>query len=236
LAVSVNSTAVGTKRLQLQGECGFLSIAEPEALKTEDYPLTAPVFAFFPARRLPAVAREFFRYLRSDEAQKVVQDTGFANQLLSQTPVAAQGNRLANAVATVGEDVQLSDLQRMVSTLKSYKRLSISFRFEGGASTLDAQSRSNIVLLAREIEAGRFDGHELMFAGFSDGEGPAAANLRLSRLRALSVKSAVMAEAATADLSQISTVVDAFGEAMPMACDDTEWGRKVNRRVEVWIR
>jgi phosphate transport system substrate-binding protein len=30
--------------------------------------------------------------------------------------------------------------------------------------------------------------------------------------------------------------VDAFGEAMPMACDDTAWGRQVNRRVEVWVR
>ena len=28
---------------------------------------------------------------------------------------------------------------------------------------------------------------------------------------------------------------DAFGEAMPMACDDTVWGRGANRRVEVWL-
>jgi len=30
--------------------------------------------------------------------------------------------------------------------------------------------------------------------------------------------------------------VDAFGETMPMACDDSDWGRQVNRRVEVWVR
>ena len=28
---------------------------------------------------------------------------------------------------------------------------------------------------------------------------------------------------------------EAFGEALPMACDDSDWGRKVNRRVEVWV-
>jgi phosphate transport system substrate-binding protein len=27
-----------------------------------------------------------------------------------------------------------------------------------------------------------------------------------------------------------------FGEALPMACDDTSWGRQVNRRVEVWVQ
>jgi phosphate transport system substrate-binding protein len=29
--------------------------------------------------------------------------------------------------------------------------------------------------------------------------------------------------------------VAAFGEALPMACDETPAGRRLNRRVEVWI-
>lgn len=28
---------------------------------------------------------------------------------------------------------------------------------------------------------------------------------------------------------------EAFGEALPMGCDDTEWGRQMNRRVELWV-
>jgi len=28
---------------------------------------------------------------------------------------------------------------------------------------------------------------------------------------------------------------EAFGEALPMGCDDTEWGRQTNRRVELWV-
>jgi phosphate transport system substrate-binding protein len=45
-----------------------------------------------------------------------------------------------------------------------------------------------------------------------------------------------MREAAAADLNRLRFRVEAFGEAMPMACDDTSWGSAVNRRVEVWLR
>ena len=50
------------------------------------------------------------------------------------------------------------------------------------------------------------------------------------------MKNAVEKAAETADFTQLDVSVQAYGEAMPMACDDTEWGRQVNRRVEVWIR
>jgi phosphate transport system substrate-binding protein len=42
--------------------------------------------------------------------------------------------------------------------------------------------------------------------------------------------------AETADFTQVDLKTEAFGEAMPMACDDSAWGRQVNRRVEVWLR
>ena len=50
------------------------------------------------------------------------------------------------------------------------------------------------------------------------------------------VRDAVTRAAETARLDRINLSVDTFGEAMPMACDDTPWGRQVNRRVEVWVR
>jgi phosphate transport system substrate-binding protein len=50
------------------------------------------------------------------------------------------------------------------------------------------------------------------------------------------VRDAVVGMAESAPLDRVDMAVDAFGEAMPMACDDTAWGRQVNRRVEVWVR
>ena len=116
------------------------------------------------------------------------------------------------------------------------RRLSVTFRFDGGSARLNAQSRSNIALLARALETGTIGGTELAFVGFSDGLGSADGNRRLSVQRAASVRSAIVKEAATADADRVRLRVDGFGEAMPMACDDTEWGRQINRRVEVWIR
>ena len=74
------------------------------------------------------------------------------------------------------------------------------------------------------------------FVGFSDGDGAAAGNRKIAMKRAETVREAVIVAAETANFEQLTIEVDAFGEAMPMACDDTAWGRQVNRRVEVWLR
>ena len=132
---------------------------------------------------------------------------------------------------TTGSVVSLQD--GLIVALIDAERLTLTFRFEDGSSDLDAQSNSNIRRLADAIGRGEFDGRELVFVGFTDGEGPADGNLRLSKRRAASVLRAVRAFA-----GETSVVLsdDGFGEILPMACDDTAWGRQVNRRVEVWVR
>lgn len=225
-----------TRPLTLVGGCGFKSNASPDALKSEDYPLTAPLFLYLKSRRLPAAGREFMRFTQSPAAQIAVLRAGFVDQAIARTPVNRQGERLANAIRNAGDEIGLSDLQNLVSNMDGSRRLSITFRFQDGSSDLDAQSRSNVVLLARALETGTIGSQELTFVGFSDGLGDADANKRLSRQRANSVRQAVMREATTADPSRVSIKVEGFGEAMPMACDDTDWGRQINRRVEVWSR
>jgi phosphate transport system substrate-binding protein len=222
--------------LMLTSDCGHALRATRRTIKTEDYPLTAPMFLYTPARRLPKVAREFLAFTRSPPAQLVIRRSGFVDQAPEEIPVDEQGHRLANAIMSAGPETSLSDLQRMLARLGPMKRLTTSFRFEAGSVSLDAQSRANVVQLAQQLEQGRYDARRLVFVGFSDGEGPAANNQRIALRRAESVRRAVEQAAETADLSQVDVQVDAFGEAMPMACDDSAWGRQVNRRVEVWVR
>lgn len=222
--------------LVLKGTCGGVLRATRRSIKTEDYPLTAPMFLYTPARRLPKVAREFLAFAQSSAAQPVIRRSGFVDQAPEEVSITQQGDRLANAIAAAGTQTPLSELQRIVERLGGMKRLTTSFRFEAGSARLDAQSRSNVVQLAHDLEQGRFDARQMVFVGFSDGQGSAEANMEIALSRANSVADAVQTKAETADLTQIDIEVDAFGEAMPLACDDSVWGRQANRRVEVWVR
>ena len=160
---------------------------------------------------------------------------GFVDLRLQEIPLGQQGERLGNAIRAGGEEIALAELQRLVQRMQGTARLSLSFRFEIGGTILDAQSRSNAEILAQHLERGIYDQRSLIFVGFSDGDGAAASNLRLARRRAEAVRKQVLAAAPTLDRSRVELQIDAFGEAMPMACDDTDWGRRINRRVEVWV-
>lgn len=236
IGVTSRSETGNAWELGIAGECGFTLRANRRGVKTEDYPMTSPMFLYIPARRFPKLVREFLSYLRDPSAQLVIRRAGFVDQAPEEIPVYQQGNRFANAIAQAGQETSLTDLKRMVSFLTPLNRLSTTFRFEQGSIQLDAQSRFNVQQLAAMLEAGLYDERRLVFVGFSDSEGSAEVNLRLSKRRAEAVRQAVLETAETDDLSRVSLEAEAFGEAMPMACDETPWGRHVNRRVEVWVR
>ena len=225
-----------TRALTLTGTCGFSLSAQRGTIKTEDYPLTAPMFLYIPARRLPKIAREMLAYMRSASAQIVIRRAGFVDQAPEEVSINEQGYRFANAVTAAGPEIGLEELQRMTSKLYGMSRLTTSFRFEAGSIRLDAQSRSNVQQLARALEQGTYDARQILLVGFSDGDGPAAANRDIAQRRAEAVRRAIMSAAETANFERIQMDADAFGEALPMACDDSAWGRQANRRVEVWVR
>lgn len=230
-------SALGPLRaVALRGTCGFDLWATREAVKSEDWPLTTPVYAYLPQGRAPALVREFLAYTQTPAASAFVRSAGFVDQEVDRSAFASEGERLAKAVRGSGGTVDLAAVQGLVAALAGSERLSLAFRFSGGSSTMDAPSRANVALLADLIGRGAFDDEELLFAGFTDGEGAAAVNLRLSRSRAETVVRAVRAAMDPEAGAQVAFRVEGFGPAAPLACDDSDWGRQVNRRVEVWVR
>jgi len=236
IGITAQSARGAARSLALSGDCGFAQAATANAVKAEDYPLTAPVYLYLAPRRLPQLVREFLAFTESDAAERIVATAGYVNQSLTRTPLALQGERLANAIAAAEDGDTLQGLQTMLSRLQGADRLSATFRFAEGAIELDAQSRASAARLAAAIERGAFDGRRLIFAGFSDSGGSMEVNARLSLRRAETVRDAVLAAAGAAAPDRVTFAVEGFGEAMPMACDDTDWGRAVNRRVEVWLQ
>jgi phosphate transport system substrate-binding protein len=65
--------------------------------------------------------------------------------------------------------------------------------------------------------------------GFSDSVGAKAKNNKLSKQRGKSVELALTSRGIPV------LAVEGMGEALPIANNDTEDGRKRNRRVEVWL-
>jgi len=228
--------ARNARQLKLSGPCGLESEARFLSMKTEDYPLTFPMFLYLPQRALHPEITDFLDWLRSPSAQLVIRRSGFVDLAAVPISLSNQGDRLGNAIINAGEEVTLTELQRMIRILAPRVRMSSTFRFEPGSTRLDGQSRSNVMQLAQAIRDGRFGGRELMFVGFSDGRGPALANRDLSAARAEAVRRDIERALGGNIPNNTSIEIEAFGEALPMACDDTIWGQQTNRRVELWVR
>ena len=235
LAVTGRASAGAARALPLTDSCGFPLLPTALSVKAEDYPLSLPIYLLTPRRRLPLVAREFLEFLASPQADAAVAAAGYVNRSPERQPMTADGLRLINAIKGAGEETTLADLQRLAGVMDGADRLSLTFRFEDGSALLDAHSRENLADLARLLEAELFRGYTLTLAGFSDGAGAAADNLALSETRAKSVLAALQVAAPGLAPARLPTV-QAFGEALPMACDSTAPGRRLNRRVELWLQ
>lgn len=244
MSVGVDPNAIGivpfdnvgiARTLPLQGACGMRSIADVSGLKTEDYPLTRPLFIYWPARRLHPALKKWRLWLHSADAHVITRRAGFVDRGILRIPWAQQGARLAQAVRRAGDEISLEDLQFLLTRLEGLDRWSVTFRFTPGATRLDAQSRSNILQIARGIRDGDYDGMRLVFVGFSDGKGPAPANRALSEARAQAVVKELTEVLGGEIPADVETHVEAFGEVLPMACDDSDWGAFTNRRVELWV-
>ena len=98
------------------GNCGFALDAARRMIKTEDYPLTAPMFLYFPARRLPLITREFLAFTRGPSAQIVIRRAGLWIKRPRKSRLRNRAS-FANAIIAAGAETPLEGVQRMTATL-----------------------------------------------------------------------------------------------------------------------
>lgn len=223
------------QQIDLQDSCGFVASPDQTAVKTGDYPLTVPLYLYHADRRLPEILTAFLDWLPSPQAQLVVRRSGFVDSGLVPIALDDQGQRFVGALQAAEDGVALAELQSLSRRIADRTRLSMSFRFQPGGTRLDSTSRAHVLRLAQAVESGAFDARSILLLGFSDGQGAAELNQSLSLRRAEAVRDALAGALAGGVPDSVQVDVSGFGEALPVGCDDTAWGRQQNRRVELWV-
>ena len=100
--------------------------------------------------------------------------------------------------------------------------------FQSGSDALADESTPYLDLLADRCDV-NFES-TLRIEGHADAQGSEQMNLDLSRRRAESIRDALKSRGVSNPIQ-----VRAFGESVPLSSNDTDRGRSMNRRVEVYF-
>ncbi len=177
---------------------------------TEDYALSRRLYFYTPTTASNLV-KDFAQYALSTQGQQVVANAGLVSQ-----------------------NIKLEQVYPLSQAPKKYqqyareaKRLSLNFRFAYATKELDNKGKRDLIRLVEFME--EHPNRRIVLMGFSDSVGAQVKNNSLSYKRAKSVELALTSRGLPV------FAVEALGEALPIANNNTEDGRKRNRRVEVWL-
>lgn len=137
------------------------------------------------------------------------------------------GNYMDRQAAEINRDVEGAKVERVGEGIRVV--FDTGILFSTGSSTLTSSSRYNIEKLSRILN--KYDDTNLIIEGHTDTVGNEATNQVLSERRASAVSSLLRAYGVAP--GRMTTV--GYGETRPVATNETESGRRLNRRVEVLI-
>ncbi len=226
-AVAADSGGIGFVGLAYVGEAKALKISEAGSVpyrptvftvRTEDYLLSRRLYLYTPAQPREPWVRQFVDFALSNEGQAIVDAIGFAGQSLS-------GSAPAEAAADRGELPP-----EYVRVTRGAARLPLAFRFESGSDRLDNKALRDIGRLLETLSQPANRDKRVLLLGFADGRGTPEVNLRLSQARAGAIARELESEGVR------SAEVAGFGAALAVASNESEEGRRRNRRVEIWLR
>lgn len=223
----------GAKPLSLVTQCGI--VAEPDAFsaKTEEYPLERRLYLYNRADLSNDMAAEFLSYALTEDADGVITKAGFIDLSVKRKSQPMQGQRARSLLDADVDVYEAGVMREMLGQMLDYDRLSTTFRFRTGSANLDERGIIDMQRLVQYLDTVP-EGSKLLIVGFTDDVGAFDGNLNLSRSRAAAVAD-MLRSAAGASLAGIEIEATGFGEVAPSACNTTERGRSINRRVEVWI-
>jgi len=135
-------------------------------------------------------------------------------------------------IAAVGNPVETSLFEFIKSDSQADKETWFDFDrllFETGSARLKAESREQLENVGEILKA--YPAVNVKLGGYTDTTGDSVANLKLSTDRAESVKKSL--QDLGIEASRLES--EGYGEAHPVASNDTEEGRAKNRRISVRV-
>jgi len=224
----------GTAPVDLISECGIAMSPDAFSARTGEYDLGRFLYLYTRNDTILPTTKDFIDFVSSPVADSVVRKAGFIDLGVTRQEQAMDSFRARNLLTADGTRSEASTMRDMLATMLEYDRLSSTFRFQTGSDRLTERGQldlERLVAYAKTLPSGT----ELMFVGFTDSVGEFSNNMALSEFRAQSVRNA-FARASRGQLDGITLATQGFGEVSPSACNTTDAGKTMNRRVEVWIK
>ena len=224
----------GTKAVALAGTCGLTSAPTAFNAQTEEYPLQRRLYLYNRADNVDPTTQAFIEYATSSAADELIAKSGLVNLAVTTVPQDLQNGRMRSVLENAIDPFEFRLAREMLLEMFEWERLSTTFRFASGSARLDGKGQAD---LARLIDFLRDQpaGTQVSVVGFTDSDGAFGSNQELSLVRAQQVATEIAA-AGGAGLSNIEFSVKGYGELSPSACNDTLEGKRINRRVEIWMR
>ncbi len=226
----------GAKPVTLINECGIATRPDAFSAKTEEYALSRRMYLYNRADNIDAQSRDFLDFVISEDADGVIGKSGFIDlgiKRVGQSLDEGRGKAMTIEVASYGAGFESEVAREMIADMVNYDRLSTTFRFRTGSSKLDERGKLDLERLVDYLEDAPA-GSTVNVVGFTDSVGAFDANRRLSLGRAAEVVDYIQ-QTAGERLNHIELATAGYGEVAPSACNVTDRGRSINRRVEVWI-
>jgi phosphate transport system substrate-binding protein len=229
--------ANGTKALNIIDQCGIEVGPDSFTTKAEEYPIQRRLYLYNRSDNVNEATAAFLAYTDSSGADSVIANGGFYNLAVERDTRLYQGERTFDVIAATTDPAEKPIMAELVVDLLSYDRLTSTFRFTSGSSSLEPKAFTDLDRLIKYINE-QDHAVELYFAGFSDADGSFNANRALSLGRAQQVATAASdyMQGKITNPNGVTFAANGYGELLPVACNSTLEGKRTNRRVEVWIR
>lgn len=235
IAIGAVAQRPSTKALTIGTSCGLIVKPSMFAVKTEEYPLSRLLYLYTAGDPPDPAARALMTFVMSAAAQPIIRRLDFVDQEVQTLSFSDQTDRLAYALNAAPEDFDLKLARTMISELRNGQRLSLTFRFQSNTDQLSAKSIADMNLLIAHLAARDNLAKRAQLVGFADTSGTFPTNLRLSERRTANVYNTLLA-LAQGKIDPARITARSYGKLAPVACNDSNTHRGLNRRVEVWLQ